>query len=73
MLYSIPFRAFCRECALAVSGKGCIRRRRLRRGQARRRRHGGSRLRERGPPGDSGDGLPPPARRSGKLFRGRHP
>src|SRR5262249_61295690 len=44
---------FCRECAVTVSGKGCMRSSRLRRGRARRRRrHGGSRLRERGPPED---------------------
>ena len=67
MLYSIPFRAFCRECAVAVTGKGCMRRPRLRRGRARRRRHGGSRHRERGPP-DDGDG----PLRSGHPLLGRH-
>jgi hypothetical protein len=55
-------RAFCSDCALATSGKGCMRRPRLRRGRARRRRrHGGSRC-ERGPP-DDGDGPPPPPAR----------
>jgi len=60
---------FCRECAVTVSGKGCMRRPRLRRGRARRRRRrqGGHR-RERGPP-DDGDG--PPAQRSGALVTGR--
>src|SRR5262245_37834433 len=60
---------FCRECAVVVTGKGCVRSPRLRRGRARRRRrHGGSR-RERGPP-DDGDGPPPPSR-SRAPFSGR--
>src|SRR5215472_18665192 len=53
---------FCRECAVAISGKGCMRRPRLRRGRARRRRQSSGRS-ERGPPPDEGDGGsdPPPS------------
>jgi len=59
-------RGFCRDCALAVTGRGCMRRPRLRRGRARRRRrHGGSRC-KRGPPGND-DGGPPPQRRAGQA------
>jgi len=58
---------FCRECAVVVSGKGCMRRPRRGRARRRRRRHGGSR-RERGPP-DDGDG-PPAPQRSHALFMG---
>ena len=62
-------RAFCRDCAVAVTGKGCMRSPRLRRGRARRRRrHGGSRS-ERSPPGDDGGGGDPPPR-SRALFMG---
>ena len=59
-----PIRKFC-DCALAVSGKSCMRRPRLRRGRARRsrRRHGGRRC-ERGPPGDDDGGDPPGRRKS---------
>ena len=54
LLQPPPFhlRAFCRECAVAISGKGCMRRPRLRRGRARRRRQSSGRS-ERGPPGGS--------------------
>jgi len=65
-----PIRKFCRECAVAVSGKGCMRRSRRGRARRRRQRHSASR-RERGPPGDDGDG--PPPQRLGELFTGRRP
>jgi len=59
------FRTFC-ICAIYPSGRGCLRRPRAR---GRRRRHGGSRNRERGPPsGDDGDG----PLRSGNPLLGRH-
>ena len=71
--------AFCRDCAVAITGKGCMRSLRLRRGRARRRRHSGSRQRERGPPGDDGGGggggsdppAPPPHRLEVLLSRRR--
>jgi hypothetical protein len=77
-LHAMP--QFC-PCAFASDRTSCLRRLRLSRlryrprARARRQRHGGSH-RERSPPGDDGDGGgsdPPPARRSGKLFWGRHP
>lgn len=53
---------FCRKCAVEVSGKGCMRSPRLRRGrrqrQRRRRRRGG----ERDDGGGHGDGDGPPGR-----------
>jgi hypothetical protein len=76
VLLSDPPEHFCSDCAVAITGKGCMRSPRLRRGRSRRRRqrHGGSR--ERGPPDDgdgdgggSGDGPP----RAGALFAERRP
>jgi len=59
---AFPIRAFC-VCAIAPSGRGCMRRPRARARRS-RARHGGSR--ERSPP-DDGDGPAPPPPRSQHL------
>ena len=69
----VCLRKFCRDCAVGVSGKGCMRSPRLRRGRPRRRRRHGGSCRVRGPPGDDGDGGgdgPPPPPQSHAPFSG---